>query len=239
MAFYHGDIDLGDTIDIKFHTGAGSGIPGAANFGAGTALAGTPVVSAYPGNSLTQLTAGITLTTSFDGLTGLNNVRVEATSANGYVEGTDYALVITTGTIGGVSAVGMIAGSFSIRKRTAGIVNAILDELTSEGRVAGSYGQLLKDNLNATVSSRSTQVAVDDVDADVALVKAKTDLIPGTQDGRTFAELTLLMAAVLLGKSSGLDTTTAIYRAVNDSKNRVTAAVDVDGNRSAVTLDST
>ena len=38
----------------------------------------------------------------------------------------------------------------------AASVNAIWDELTTEARVANSYGQLLKDNLNATVGSRST-----------------------------------------------------------------------------------
>jgi len=35
------------------------------------------------------------------------------------------------------------------------IVNAVWDELTAEARVAATYGQLLKDNLNATISSRS------------------------------------------------------------------------------------
>jgi len=37
----------------------------------------------------------------------------------------------------------------------AKIVNAVWDELTAEARVAATYGQLLKDNLNATISSRS------------------------------------------------------------------------------------
>lgn len=69
-------------------------------------------------------------------------------------------------------------------------------------------------------------------------IKAKTDLVPGTQDGKTFAELVLLMAAVLLGKSSGLDTTTATFRSVDDTVDRVVATVDPDGNRAAVTLDT-
>jgi hypothetical protein len=76
------------------------------------------------------------------------------------------------------------------------------------------------------------------VDTEVAAIKAKTDLIPGTIDGKTFSELVTLIAAVLLGKASGLATTTAVYRAVNDSKARVTATVDADGNRSALTLDA-
>ena len=76
------------------------------------------------------------------------------------------------------------------------------------------------------------------VDTEVAAIKAKTDLIPGTQDGKTYAETLRLMAAVLLGKASGLDTDTAVYRAIDDSKTRVTATVDANGNRTAVTLDA-
>lgn len=77
------------------------------------------------------------------------------------------------------------------------------------------------------------------VDTEVAAIKAKTDLIPGTQDGLTFAQQMVLVAAVLLGKASGMATTTAVFRAADDSKDRVTATVDGDGNRSAVTLDAT
>lgn len=108
---FHGDIRLGDTIDIKFTSRAfATGVP--------TTLAGSPVISAYPGNSTTQLTAGITLTADFDGVTGLNNARVVASSGNGYAAG-NYVLVITTGTVGGVSVVGEVVGSFSIENRSA------------------------------------------------------------------------------------------------------------------------
>jgi hypothetical protein len=108
---YLGDIALGDTIDLKFATVNTSGVP--------TTLAGTPVISAYPGNSTTQLTAGITLTVDFDSVTGMHNVRVVATSGNGYATATNYALVITTGTVGGSSVVGYVIGHFSIEARSA------------------------------------------------------------------------------------------------------------------------
>lgn len=81
--------------------------------------------------------------------------------------------------------------------------------------------------------------ADDAVLAQVALVKAKTDLIPGTIDGKTFAQIVTLVSAVLLGKASGLGTTTAVYRDMADAKDRVTSTVDASGNRSAVTLDAT
>lgn len=108
---YHGDIRLGDTIDIKFTTRQVSGAP--------TTLAGSPVISAYPGNSTTELTAGITLSVDFDSRTGLHNVRVVATSGNGYATATNYVLVITTGTVNSVSVVGECVGSFSIEARSA------------------------------------------------------------------------------------------------------------------------
>lgn len=110
---YQGDIRLGDTIDFTFTTVGSAGAP--------TTLSGTPVVSAYPGNSTTEITAGITLTADFDSRTGLNHVRVVASSGNGYATATDYSLVITTGTVGGSSVVGYEVGSFSIENR---VVNA-------------------------------------------------------------------------------------------------------------------
>jgi hypothetical protein len=43
-----------------------------------------------------------------------------------------------------------------------------------------------------------------------------------------------LMLAVLTGKSSGGGTATIVFRDVNDAKNRISATVDADGNRTAV-----
>lgn len=74
--------------------------------------------------------------------------------------------------------------------------------------------------------------------SDVGAIKLKTDLIPGTQDGKTFAQTLLLMAVTLLGKASGLGTATAVFRALDDSKDRVTTTVDASGNRTATTLDA-
>lgn len=55
----------------------------------------------------------------------------------------------------------------------------------------------------------------------------------------TFRQMLRGFAAVLLGKASGLASTTAVYRDIGDTKDRVTATVDADGNRSAVTRDLT
>lgn len=70
-----------------------------------------------------------------------------------------------------------------------------------------------KDDVAPTVaaiqSGLATAAALDTVDnfldTEIAAIKAKTDLIPGTQDGLTWAQSVLLGQAVLLGKASGLD----------------------------------
>ena len=65
------------------------------------------------------------------------------------------------------------------------------------------------------------------------------DRVSGVEASLTPRQFFRLVAAAVLGKASGLATTTAIYRDTNDTKNRITATVDADGNRSAVTLDGT
>jgi hypothetical protein len=48
-----------------------------------------------------------------------------------------------------------------------------------------------------------------------------------------------IFLAVLAGKSSGGGTVTLTFRDNADSKARITATVDEDGNRTAMTLDGT
>ena len=126
---YLGEIALGDTIDFKFSTVGTTGAP--------TTLAGSPVVSAYVGNSTTQITAGITLSVDFDGVTGLHNVRVVASGANGFAAQTNVDLVITAGTVGGTSVVGYVIGSFSIENRSTQAIEAKTDNLPAAPAATG------------------------------------------------------------------------------------------------------
>lgn len=100
------------------------------------------------------------------------------------------------------------------------------------------------------------------VDTEVAAIKAKTDLIPAApaavgdiptananadalldranaiEAGATPRQSLRLMLAALAGKLSGAATATVTIRnAVADSKDRIVATVDADGNRTAVTTD--
>lgn len=156
---YVGDIRLGDTLDLKFCTVQASGAP--------TTLASSPVISAYPNNSTTQLTAGITLSVDFDSVTGLNNVRVVASNGNGYATATNYDLVITAGTVNSVSAVGYVVGSFSIENRSALMPTTATRTLdVSSGGEAGLDW--------ANIGSPTTSVALTGTKINIANIKKNT-----------------------------------------------------------------
>jgi hypothetical protein len=105
-----GDFDAGATLYFKFTTFRPS-------TGAPFTLAGTPAISVYKDASTTQSTAGVTLTADFDAVTGLNHVAID-TSADGtfYAVGSFFDVVVTTGTVDSVSAVGVVVGRFTLRK---------------------------------------------------------------------------------------------------------------------------
>jgi hypothetical protein len=107
MSKYIGDFSKNDTITFMFTTFRPS-------TGAPFLLAGTPVVSVYKDNNTTQDTAGVTLTTNYDAVTGLNFVSI-STSGAFYVDGSSYECVITTGTVDSVSVVGSCVGRFTMR----------------------------------------------------------------------------------------------------------------------------
>lgn len=108
------DYTVGDTVFKRFTTRQFSdGVP--------TILSGTPVVSAYEDDSITQITAGITLGVDHDSVVGLNLLTIVATGANGYEAGKSYDLVITTGTVGGVSVVGEVVWHFTLSAEAAAV----------------------------------------------------------------------------------------------------------------------
>lgn len=112
-------------------------------------------------------------------------------------------------------------------------------------------------NLSTVLTNLSTIAGY--IDTEVAAIKAKTDLIPASPaavgdiptaaavadavwdeavDSTITARQSIRLAnSALGGKASGLNTTTAVYRDLADTKDRISATVDADGNRTAVTRD--
>ncbi len=97
------------TLNFKVTSRKSTGLP--------TTLSGAPSLSVYKANGAVQSTAGITLSVDFDGITGLNNVLIDLSSDAFYAISNDYMVVISAGTVDGVSVVGEVIGEFSIENR--------------------------------------------------------------------------------------------------------------------------
>jgi hypothetical protein len=68
---------------------------------------------------------------------------------------------------------------------------------------------------------------------------ALLDLANGVETSVTPRQALRIILAAAAGKLSGAGTATVVIRNVGDTKPRITATVDADGNRSAVTADGT
>jgi hypothetical protein len=124
-------------------------------------------------------------------------------------------------------------------------VPAILAD-TNELQTDWANGGRLDLLLDSIVTKVDT---VDDyVDTEVAAIKAVTDTLSlvaiadavhdeTTETGITLRKAINIILAALAGKSSGGGTTTIKFRDQADGKDRVTATVDSDGNRTAITND--
>lgn len=79
----------------------------------------------------------------------------------------------------------LTAFSFSVAL-SAAAVNAIWDQLLTAITTASSIGKLIKDNLDATISSRSSQTSVDTKSSQTSVdaIKAKTDQLVFTTANR-------------------------------------------------------
>ena len=171
MTKYIGDFAAGSVVRIKFNTLSQALIP---------ASPSVPMGFAVYKNSTTEITAGITVTTDYDGKTGLHLVVIDTSSDPGYSTGEDYDVVFTAGTVDGKKLERIVLRTFSLenRDRKANVtqivgqnVNAaaavtfpavVANEFTAAGRPTlvqiEASSVLAKE---ATLGTRASQASVD------------------------------------------------------------------------------
>ena len=128
---------------------------------------------------------------------------------DGVLDGNIDTLPVEIGTSG------LLTVSLSVDEMTADRITVLFHDVT------GDEWQ----DMSVTIHT-VTNLQIDDL-------LASTTVIEGFY---TVSEVLQLCAAVLFGKVSGGGTTTVTFRNTGDTADRVTAVVDSDGNRSAVTL---
>lgn len=126
----------------------------------------------------------------------------------------------------------------------AAVADAVWDEAQADHVAAGSFGEMASEI--ASILADTNELQTDDVPGLIAALNdpaasaiADAVLDEVVEGSYTLRQLMRLFASALLGQLSGAATATNTFRDLANSKNRITATVDGDGNRTAVSLDGT
>lgn len=112
--------------------------------------------------------------------------------------------------------------------------------LTLDGQRVQAHVGAMANGVLTTASIAAGAINADALAADAAQEIADALLDRASAiDGYTPRQIMRLVSAALAGKISGAGTTTLTIRDVADTRDRIVATVDADGNRSALTLDAT
>lgn len=125
-----------------------------------------------------------------------------------------FATVSMTLTVGGdIQASGSLSGSILPYTELSpqSLADAVWEALSADHNTPGTMGE----KLNGAGSAGNPWSEV--------------------IDGKTAAQLMAIMAAALAGKTSG-QPGSPVFRAIDDSTNRIVATVDANGNRTSVTV---
>jgi hypothetical protein len=258
---YFGDFAPGATVRIGFNTTGADRAP--------ITLAGSPTLAVHKDGSATQSTAGVSLSTDFDSLTGQHVAIIDTNADAFYATGSDFRVYFTAGTVDGTSVVGMIVGQFSINNRSAlrpttagrtldvsaagnagidwsnveaptttvnlsGTTIAVSQVVASVSGAVGSVTGNVGGNVAGSVASVMAGVTVSDKTG-FSLAAAGLDLVV-IETGLNLRQATSLNTAALAGVLAGAATATITIKGAGVATTRITATVDSDGNRSALTL---
>src|SRR5262245_8293508 len=117
------DVHAGTVYRFHFTTKVGND---------GATLGGSPVISIYKDANVAQVSSpasGITLTPDFDGVVGWNLVEIDTSAdATFYTVGSCFSVVLTTGSVAGISITPFFLRDFSIDSQYVSVLaNGIHD----------------------------------------------------------------------------------------------------------------
>lgn len=209
----------GAAVSISTTAGSGAGVAIATNGGAGVDI------------STSTNQHGINISTAGTGI-GIRTTSITVTGA----------MTVTTNSIAWNSAwdaevqseVDDALQALGYTATVAGRIDvAVSTRLATAGYAAPLDAAGVRTAVGLAAANLDTQLDA----LPTAAENAAALLAAGDVDGYTLEQTLKLCLAALAGKLSGAATTTITIRAADDSKDRITATVDSDGNRSAVVLD--
>lgn len=156
------DYQLNDTVHLLFTTRQFSdGVP--------TALSGG-VIDIYEDVTATPIVTGETLVASLNSVVGLNAITVTATSGTGFNADGTYHAVLQAGTVGGVSVVGEVVGTFTIEKDCTNWAKVAAP--TTAVDLSATDFQLVDTAVNLTTNNDKTGYALSSTGLDAIVAAA-------------------------------------------------------------------
>lgn len=164
------------------------------------------------------------------GSSSITGSGVQASTVAGAVGSVTGAVGSVTGAVGSVT--GDVGGNVN-GKVLGGGAGSISGDGVRASSVTGAVG-----SVTGAVGSVTASVTLGSSERN-SIATALLDLANGVETSVTLRQALRLFASALNGKVSGAGTTTVVFRDINDTKDRITATVDVSGNRTAITNDAT
>jgi len=171
----------------------------------------------------TQLTAILADTNELqlDDVPGLIAALNDPTAAAIADQVWEEAIIDHSGTIG--STAEALAGASA--PSAADVADAVWDEAKAGHVTAGSFGEEMQAHALSTEISALNNISVADILDDASAI-----------DGLTPRQVLGTLLAAMAGRVSGADTTSVTITNPDGTQTRISATVDANGNRSAITL---
>jgi hypothetical protein len=158
-----------------------------------------------------------------------NGLQICGTNAATSYSGAGITATLTGNLTGSVASVTGAVGS--VTGNVGGSVGSVSGAI---GSVTGNIGG----NVTGSVGSVTAGVNVTQIEGADPTDTIRDSVYNGVvENSTTLVQFLRGIVATQFGKSNGMDTSTAHFRDQADTKNRVTATTDTDGNRSSITLD--
>jgi hypothetical protein len=187
--------------------------------------------------SLYPTTAGRKLDVSAGGEAGVDWANVGSPTTTLNLSGTTVSTSQAVASVSG--AVGSVTGSVaSVSGNVGGNVVGSVGSVTS-GVTVSTNNDKTGYALTSAYDLAKTAAQASDIPTANQNADALLDRSNGVETGCTVRQSLRLANSANAGKDNGLSGTTVRIRDINDTKDRITATVDGDGNRSAITLDLT
>ncbi len=210
--------------------------------GVATDADSVPAYRIYEDETGTAILTGTMAKLDDANTTGFYSERIQLTAASGFEKGKCYTVYISatvdsdTGTMHHTLQIEAEVDANTVGDKTG---YGLADSAITAAKIATDAITAAK---IATDAITAAKIATNAITAAKVATDAITEITDGVRDKVMEGSLTLqhvlrIILAVIAEKSAGGGTASITFRDNADAKNRVTATVDANGNRTAVTLD--